>query len=88
MGEPEKEKEQTCYCCPHLWKPENEKFVMVICYDLAPPPPHPHPLVSKLVWRHRGRLSKRDNLLMGEGGWVKSLIIRRRESLLFYTVNH
>jgi hypothetical protein len=33
-------------------------------YDLAPPP---HPLISKLVRRHTGRLGKRDNMLTGRG---------------------
>ncbi len=52
MGEPEEEKEQTCCCCPHLWKPENGKFVIIICHDLAPPTPplNPPSPVSKLVW--------------------------------------
>ncbi len=49
--------------------------------------PLPLPLpVSKLDRRHTWRLRKRDNLLPGEGagGWVRSQIIRQRESLVLY----
>jgi hypothetical protein len=38
-------------------------------YDSAPRPPPPPPSpVSKLDWRHTGRLRKRNNLLKGERG--------------------
>ncbi len=75
MGEPEEEKEQTCFCCPHLWNLKMDSlsllFVMIRLLPLLrhiPPSP-----VSKLVWRHIGRLRKRDNLLAdGEGGWGRS----------------
>jgi hypothetical protein len=40
-------------------------------YDLAPRPPSPLP-DSKLAQWHTGRLTKRDNLLTGEGGgWAE-----------------
>ncbi len=44
--------------------------------------------VSKLDGRHTGRLNKRFNLLMGEGGrgGVRSQIIQRRESLVVYNI--
>ncbi len=53
-----------------------------ISYDsTTPPPPSPTPSpVSKR--RHTGRLRKRDNLLLGEGG--RSQIIRQRESLVLH----
>jgi hypothetical protein len=41
-------------------------------------------LVNKLDRRHTGRQRKRDNLLSGEGRNGRSLIIRRRESLVVY----
>ncbi len=54
---------------PQYWYREVERViegqVFTRSYDLAPLPPSP---VIKLDRRHTGRLRKRDNLLMGEGG--------------------
>ncbi len=45
---------------------EDEAFLT--SYDLAPTPPPPHSPFSKLGQRHTGRLRKRNNLLIREGG--------------------
>ncbi len=57
-------------------------FLAVVSFG---PPPPPGSLVSKLEWRHTGRLRKIGNLLTGgEGGWGRRQIIGRRESRFFY----
>ncbi len=65
------------------WFIEDQAFSS--SYGLAPPPP-PSPIVRKLDRRHTGRLRKRDNVLMGEGGrgWERSQFLRQRESLVLY----
>ncbi len=66
------------------WFIEGQAFLR--SYALAPRT-FPFPLfVSKLERRHIGRLRKRDNLLMAEGGreWARSRIIRLQENLVLY----
>jgi hypothetical protein len=60
-------------------------FIAVI-YDLAPPPPLLPPPVSKLDWRHTGRLI--DNLLKGVGEGVGERAISYDGEKAWSSINH
>jgi hypothetical protein len=60
--------------------------ILVVVRFGSLPYPTPHSSVSKFARRHTGRLTKRDNLLTGEGErrWEGSRIIRQQENLALY----
>ncbi len=62
-------------------------FFAVVWFGSSPTLSPPFPL-RNLGLRHTGGLRKRDNWLIGGGGWRWSQLIRRRESLVLYKSFH